>query len=299
MTRFEFAVPSRVIFGSGCIREAGAIAHQHGSRALVVTGKSPARAKLLLASFDEAGITSTLYHVGGEPDLETVDNGLRMASAADVDFVAAIGGGSVLDTGKAIAALLANGGELLDYLEVIGQGRPLDRPSRPFLAVPTTAGTGSEATRNAVLSSPAHRVKASLRGQFLLPSLALIDPGLTSGLPRELTRPPAMDAITQLLEAYVCRRANPLTDALCLDGLRRASRLCAAPATSQRPGCPLGYVLRGPAQWRRPRQRRTGRRSWLRGATGGMFDAPHGGILRRPPSPRHDCQYCRLAGAGS
>jgi len=153
MTRFEFAVPSRVIFGSGCIREAGAIAHQHGSRALVVTGKSPARAKLLLASFDEAGITSTLYHVGGEPDLETVDNGLRMASAADVDFVAAIGGGSVLDTGKAIAALLANGGELLDYLEVIGQGRPLDRPSRPFLAVPTTAGTGRK--RLETQSSPA------------------------------------------------------------------------------------------------------------------------------------------------
>lgn len=279
MTRFEFAVPGRVLFGPGCIREAGAIARQHGSRALVVTGKSPARPKLLLASFEEAGITSTLYHVGGEPDLESVDNGLRMASAADVDFVAAIGGGSVLDAGKAIAALLANGGELLDYLEVIGQGKPLDRPSRPFLAIPTTAGTGSEATRNAVLSSPVHRVKASLRGQFLLPALALVDPGLTCGLPRELTANTGMDAITQLLEAYVCRRANPLTDALCLDGLRRAStalrRACNEPNDlDARSDMSYAALLSGVAL----ANAGLGAVHGFAGPLGGMFDAPHGGI---------------------
>src|SRR5207248_3422159 len=130
--------------------------------------------------------------------------------------VIGFGGGSALDAGKAIAAMATNPGELLDYLEVIGHGRALPQPSAPFIAIPTTAGTGAEVTRNAVLASPEHRVKVSLRSPLMLPRLALVDPELTRDLPPALTASTGMDALTQLIEAYVCTRANPITDSFCL-----------------------------------------------------------------------------------
>jgi hypothetical protein len=138
-------------------------------------------------------------------------------------MVIAIGGGSAIDTGKALAALLTNPGEPLDYLEVIGRGQPLQHPSAPLIAVPTTAGSGAEVTRNAVLASPEHRVKASLRSPFLLPRLALVDPELTLNLPRAITAATGLDALTQLIEPYVSSRANAMTDLYCVDGLRRAA----------------------------------------------------------------------------
>jgi alcohol dehydrogenase class IV len=138
--------------------------------------------------------------------------------------VVGVGGGSVLDGAKAIAALLTNGGEPLDYLEVIGAGRRIERPSAPFVAVPTTSGTGSEVTRNAVLASPEHRVKVSLRSVLMLPRLALLDPKLTASAPPDVTASTGLDALTQVLEPFVSSRANALTDALCRDGLTRAAR---------------------------------------------------------------------------
>jgi len=129
-----------------------------------------------------------------------------------------------LDAGKAIAAMLANAGELLDYLEVIGRGQALTQPSAPFIAIPTTAGTGSEVTRNAVLASPPHRVKVSLRSPLMLPKVALVDPELTYDLPPALTASTGLDALTQLIEPYVCSRPNPMTDAVCVEGMRRAAR---------------------------------------------------------------------------
>jgi len=138
--------------------------------------------------------------------------------------VIGFGGGSAIDTGKAIAALAANSGEPLDYLEVVGKGESLRNPSLPFIAVPTTAGTGAEVTRNAVLASPQHGVKASLRSPFLLARLAVVDPELTRDLPPALTASTGLDALTQLIEPYVSSRANPMTDPLCLEGMRRAAR---------------------------------------------------------------------------
>jgi alcohol dehydrogenase class IV len=163
------------------------------------------------------------FPIHGEPTVETVRRGAQLARAEDCDLVIALGGGSAIDAGKAIATLLSNGGDPLDYLEVVGQAKPLTRPSAPFIAIPTTAGTGAEVTRNVVLSSPEHRVKASLRSPYMLPRLAVVDPELTLDLPAALTASTGLDALTQLIEPYVSCRANPLTDLYCVEGMRLAA----------------------------------------------------------------------------
>jgi alcohol dehydrogenase class IV len=219
MQRFEFATAHRVIFGEGTLREVPAAAASMGRRALLVTGGSADRAEPLRAALEAAGITCIPVRVSGEPAIETIRTAPR-----DADMVIAMGGGSALDAGKAIAAMLANPGDLLDYLEVVGRGQPLPNAAAPCIAIPTTAGTGSEVTRNAVLASPAHRVKASLRSAGMLPRLAVVDPELTLGLPPAITASTGLDALTQLIEPYVSVKANPMTDALCVEGIRCAAR---------------------------------------------------------------------------
>jgi alcohol dehydrogenase class IV len=222
--RFEFATATRIIFGAGTLREVGPIAAEMGSRALVVPGRTVTRAALLLEALAERGINAITFTVAGEPTTEVARLGTQHAREADCDLVVGFGGGSALDTGKAIAALLTNGGDPLDYLEVIGQGQPITRASAPYIAIPTTAGTGAEVTRNAVLASPEHRVKVSLRSPLMLPRVALVDPELTYGMPPELTASTGLDALAQVMEPYVCTRATPLTDTICREGLRRAAR---------------------------------------------------------------------------
>ena len=219
---FEFATAGRIRFGAGVAREVMPAAIALGGRALVLTGASDAsqeRAMRLVGS-----LLFAPFPVEGEPTIEMVRAGTAMARQAGCEVVIAIGGGSAIDAGKAMAAMLANPGDPLDYLEVIGRGQPLANPSAPFIAVPTTAGTGSEVTRNAVLASPEHRVKASLRGAGMLPRLAVVDPELTLELPPAVTASTGLDALTQLIEPYVSAKASPLTDALCVDGIRRAAR---------------------------------------------------------------------------
>ncbi|HEX4644021.1 MAG TPA: iron-containing alcohol dehydrogenase [Verrucomicrobiae bacterium] len=222
--RFEFVAPGRIIYGAGTLREADATAKEFGRRALVVTGRDARRAEPLVALLREHGVDAAIFSVCGEPELETVRQGATLGQKEKCELVVSIGGGSALDAGKAIAALLANGGDPLDYVEIIGRGKALAKPSAPFIAIPTTAGTGSEATRNGVLGSPEHRVKVSLRSPHLLPRLAIVDPELTRDLPPALTAATGLDALTQLIEPYVCSRANPVTDALCAEGIRRAAR---------------------------------------------------------------------------
>jgi alcohol dehydrogenase class IV len=215
---FEFAAAARIVFGPGESRQLPAIAAQWGTRALVVAGSQPSRVEPLVAN-----LSHSLFSVAGEPTIALVCAGLEQARREHCHSVISIGGGSVIDAGKAIAALLANPGEPLDYLEVIGRGQPLAKPSAPFAALPTTAGSGAEVTRNAVLASPEHRVKASLRSPFLLPIVALVDPELTWNLPPTVTASTGLDALTQLIEPYVSSRANPLTDLYCVEGLRRVA----------------------------------------------------------------------------
>src|SRR5580658_1850606 len=223
MPHFEFATAARIVFGWGEARRLAAAAAKMGSRALVVTGSSPERARPLLGNLESAGVACAPFSTPSEPTIDLIRAGAEYARAGGCGMVIAIGGGSAIDTGKALAALLTNPGEPLDYLEVIGRGRPLQHPSAPLIAVPTTAGSGAEVTRNAVLASPAHRTKASLRSPFLLPTIALIDPELTFNLPRAITAATGLDALTQLIEPYVSSRATAMTDLYCVDGLRRAA----------------------------------------------------------------------------
>ena len=174
--RFEFATATRIVFGPGSAKEALPALCSIGKRALLVTGSNPARADFLRKAADEAGMETHLVQVVGEPTVDLVRHAVAEAILFAPQALVAIGGGSVLDAGKAIAALLANPGDPLDYLEVIGAGKALPHPALHLVAIPTTAGTGSEVTRNAVLGSPQHGVKASLRSPGMLPAVAIVDP---------------------------------------------------------------------------------------------------------------------------
>jgi len=222
--RFEFATAQRIIFGMGVLAEAAPLAKGLGRRPLVVTGRDGARSRGLLERLQAEGLQPSILSLDGEPTVADIREGSARARDGQADLVIAFGGGSALDGGKAIAAMAVNEGDPLDYLEVIGRGRPLARRPLPCIAIPTTAGTGSEVTRNAVLASPEHGVKASLRHPWMLPEVALVDPGLTVSLPPAITASTGLDALTQLIEPYLSVKANPMTDALCLEGVRRAAR---------------------------------------------------------------------------
>ena len=219
---FEFAAPGRILCGEGRRREGGALAAAMGSRALVVEGAS-GRADALADLLRESGLAVTRLRVPGEPTVALIEGAVERARAEGCDVVVGLGGGSVIDAGKAIAILLTNPGEALDYLEVVGRGKPVTERSAPYVAIPTTAGTGAEVTRNAVLAAEEERVKVSLRSPLMIPAVAIVDPELTYGLPPEITASTGLDALTQCIEPFVTPQANPLTDAVAREGMRRAA----------------------------------------------------------------------------
>jgi alcohol dehydrogenase class IV len=277
--RFEFATATRIIFGPATLREVAPLASELGRCALVVTGRESHRAAPLLSSLSSLQLPHVQFPVAGEPTTHLIRAGVQRAREAGCDLVIGFGGGSAMDAGKAIAALLTNEGELLDYLEVIGPGRPLTRPSAPFIAIPTTAGTGAEVTRNAVLASPEHRVKVSLRGALLLPRVAVVDPELTSDLPPALTASTGLDALTQLIEPFVSGRANSLTDALCREGMGRAARSLQRACepgrdAGAREDMALASLLGGLAL----ANAGLGAVHGFAAPLGGMFSAPHGAV---------------------
>lgn len=276
---FEFATATRILFGGGTLREVGPIARDMGTRALVVTGRTVSRAEPLLEILSSQRVEYRTLSVSGEPTTEIVRLGTQQAAEQECDLVIGFGGGSALDAGKAIAALLNNRGDPEDYLEVIGRGRPLTRPSAPYLAIPTTAGTGTEVTRNAVLSSPEHRVKVSLRSPRMLPRVALVDPELTYTLPPDVTARTGLDALTQLIEPYVSKRANPMTDALCREGMHRAARSLhpvyeRGDDPAAREDMALSSLLGGLAL----ANAGLGAVHGFAGPLGGMFPGPHGAL---------------------
>jgi alcohol dehydrogenase class IV len=280
--RFEFATATRIIFGAGTLREIGTLAAGMGSRVLVVTGKDTGRAAPLFDLLAAHGLPATQLTIAAEPTTDDARQGTRLAQEAQCDMVIGFGGGSVIDGAKAIAALLTNVGDPLDYLEVIGKGQSLRQPAASYIAVPTTAGTGAEVTRNAVLASPEHRVKVSLRSPLMLPRVALVDPELTHSMPPAVTAATGMDALTQCIEPYVSNQANPLTDAFCREGVERAAR--SQRTAYRRGGDPaaredmaLASLFGGLAL----ANARLGAVHGFAGPLGGMFDAPHGAVCAR------------------
>jgi alcohol dehydrogenase class IV len=275
--RFEFATATRIVFGPGALDELGAIAAPLGRRALLVTGRNPGRAQPARERLVAAGLACTSFPVAGEPTVDDVRRGSALAAAEGVELVVACGGGSAIDAGKAIAALAPGGADPLDHLEVVGRGRPLARPPVPFVAIPTTAGTGSEVTRNAVLASPEHRVKASLRSPAMLARVAIVDPDLLLGLPPQVVAASGLDALAQLVEPFVSARANPLVDALCREGLARSARSLRRAhqgdgSEAVRTDLALASLFGGLAL----ANAGLGAVHGFAAPVGGMFDAPHG-----------------------
>jgi alcohol dehydrogenase class IV len=276
---FEFATAGRIVFGNGRRRELGGIARGLGTRALLVCGRDAARAAWAVTLIEAAGVGVRTFSVPGEPEIALVRRGAELARVERCELVVGLGGGSVIDAAKAVAALATNTRDALDYLEVIGRAQPLDHAPLPVVAVPTTAGTGAEVTRNAVLASPGHRVKVSLRSPQMLPRVALVDPELTHSLPPSVTAATGMDALTQLVEPFLSSRANPMTDALCRDAIPRAARalprVFAVPDdAAARAEMALASLCGGLAL----ANAGLGAVHGFAAPIGGMFSAPHGAV---------------------
>jgi alcohol dehydrogenase class IV len=280
MSSFEFATANRIIFGAGKLNELSKLMGENRKQVLLVCGRSSESIPRVREILSAAGLSFTEFQVHREPTVEVIREGVN--AARDSEMVIGLGGGSVLDSGKAIAALVTNPGELSEYLEVIGKGQPLVNAPLPYIAIPTTAGTGSEATRNAVIESPEQNVKVSLRSPWMLPRVALVDPELTYNLPPEITASSGLDALTQLIEPFVSVKANPMTDAICREGLvsaaRSLRRACENGADKEaREGMSLASLLGGMAL----ANAALGAVHGFAGPLGGMLHAPHGALCAR------------------
>ncbi len=277
MPSFEFATANRIIFGVGKLNELGKQIEGNAKHIFLVGGHSSDALPHGKEIISALNISLTEYPVHGEPTIDLIRTGVK--AAQNCDMVIGVGGGSVLDTGKAIAALVTNPGDVLDYLEVIGKGQPLANAPLPYIAIPTTAGTGSEVTRNAVIESPEQNVKVSLRSPAMLPRLALVDPELTYRLPPEITASSGLDALTQLIEPFVSIKANPMTDAICREGMYYAARSLQRAYENgadqeARQGMSLASLFGGLAL----ANAALGAVHGFAGPLGGMLHAPHGAL---------------------
>ncbi len=277
--QIDFATSTRIVFGAGKARELPQLAKGLGKKAFIARSKSHVFAGQIAEILSEQGIGSVEFIVQGEPTTGSIAQALNLAREQECDFVIGVGGGSVIDSGKAVAAMLANPGELMDYLEVVGLGKKIQNRSRPFIAIPTTAGTGSEVTRNAVIAVPEKRVKVSMRSPYMLPEIALVDPELTFSMSPALTASTGMDAFIQVIEPYVSNGANPMVDMFCRDAIRRAARYL---PEAYRDG--QNREAREQMAWvsllggLSLANARLGASHGFAGPIGGMFYAPHGAI---------------------
>ena len=275
MTAFTFATAGRIIFGAGVVAELPAILAGLGRRTLVCTGSDPHR---------HAGVIDALpgavaFPIAGEPTLDAVRAAAAAAREHGADAVVGLGGGAALDAAKVVAALVANGGDPLDYAEVIGRGLPLSERSLPVVAVPTTSGTGSEVTANGVVTSPADKVKVSLRSPSMLPVVALVDPELTLAVPPAVTAHAGLDALVQCIEPFVSPFATPLSDGFCREGIARAGRglrraFADGSDLAARTDMSLCSLLSGLAL----ANAKLGAAHGLAAPLGGLLGAPHGAV---------------------
>lgn len=278
-TTFEFTTAGRIIFGTGTIAKLPALARPYGKKALIVCGAHPQRIAPIIESLHQKDLTTIPFSIHGEPSISVIEGAVEQARSEQCELVIGIGGGSVLDAGKAIAILLTNPGDPLDYLEIIGRGKPLTQNALPYIAVPTTAGTGAEVTANAVIESLSHRIKVSLRSPSMLPKIALVDPELTINMPPLLTAYTGLDALTQVMEPYVSHLANPMTDIFCREGIQRASQALVAAFDNgsnleARESMSLVSLYGGLAL----ANAKLGAVHGFAGPFGGMYNAPHGAV---------------------
>ncbi|GLS88185.1 alcohol dehydrogenase [Cypionkella aquatica] len=275
MSSFAFLTATEILFGRGQAAQSAVRAKAMGTQLFLLHG-TPTRADWLAEALAGQGCSVTRFVVNGEPDVAMIEAATSAAKGTQV--VMALGGGAVIDAGKAVAAMIPATRPLMDHLEVIGKSLPLDHPPLPFIAIPTTAGTGAEVTRNAVIGSPAHQRKVSLRDKRMLPALAIIDPSLTDHTPKHITLASGLDAITQVIEPYICTRANRLTDALCRDaipqGLRALRQLMQAENPRARDDMAWVSLCGGLAL----ANAGLGVIHGLAGPLGGLIAAPHGAI---------------------
>jgi alcohol dehydrogenase class IV len=220
---FEFTTVSKIIFGQGSFEKIPELVAGQGKKVLLVTGKNTALAHRLGKELNGTPISFEIFSVANEPTTHNIQSGTELARKTGCDMVVGIGGGSAIDSAKAIAALVPNKGELTDYLEVIGKGLKLTETPLPCFAVPTTAGTGAEVTRNSVIKSTENQVKVSLRSELMYPRIAVVDPVLTVTMPPEITASTGVDALTHLLETFVSIQSNPFIDMFCREGIKRVS----------------------------------------------------------------------------
>ena len=277
--QFEFATSGRIVFGWGTLNRLPDLIGHLGSRVFVVCGSNADRVQPLLALLQQNEFSSRLFQISQEPSIELIQQGTLQARE-ESDWVLAFGGGSVLDAGKAIAIMACQTGAVLDYLEVIGAGKGFEKSGLPVVAIPTTAGTGSEVTRNAVLSSSQHQVKVSMRHPSMLPALALVDPSLSVPCPSAITAATGLDALTQLIEPFLSCKANPMTDGFCRQGIplviRSIRKVFHEPQNQQaRTDMALASLLGGLAL----ANSGLGAVHGIAGPFGGMFSgAPHGAV---------------------
>ncbi len=276
---FEFATSGRIVFGAGKLKELPGLVKPLGDRILLVIGSNLKRAEPVVQLLGNAGCEIEVFQVACEPTVELVERGAALAGTKRSEVVVGFGGGSVIDAAKAISALARNREPVFRYLEVIGEGKPLTEKPLPFIAVPTTSGTGAEVTRNAVLHSAEHRVKVSLRSPMMLPSIALVDSETSISLPPAITAATGMDALTQLIEPFLSCRANPLTDAICREALPKVAAALERAFTNgddlaARTDMAFGSLSSGLAL----ANSGLGAVHGFAAPIGGMFSAPHGAV---------------------
>ena len=280
--KFEFMTASRIIVERDGLKQIGKLAKSFGQRVLLVGRLASDDTKKAIEYLNNEGCIVTPVNVKGEPSVESINEILAVSRENQCEVVIAIGGGSVLDSGKTIAALMTNTNDIMDYLEVIGNGVAVSKKSLPFIAVPTTSGTGAEATKNATILSAEHKVKVSIRSPYMLPDVVLLDPQLTVSVPKDVTASTGLDALTQVLEPYVSKMANPITDAFAKEGLTRAARSLKkaydqGDDIDAREDMAIASLFGGVAL----ANAKLGAVHGFAGVLGGMFPIPHGVVCAR------------------
>jgi alcohol dehydrogenase class IV len=296
MTPFGITTPARILFGRGEAAKAAPLLRTFGNRGILVHGARADRARWLIEALLEAGVSILPLPCDKEPTLMMLESAVAAARQHGADWVVAIGGGAALDLGKAVAALLPAPGVALDHLEVVGKGLPLTAAPLPFIAIPTTSGTGAEATKNAVIGLPDHGRKVSLRDDRMLARVAIVDPALTDGCPRGITLASGLDAVTQVIEPYVSCKATPFTDALTLPaiprGLAALRRLMAHEDPAARDDMAWVSLCGGLAL----ANAGLGAVHGLAGVIGGTTSAAHGAICGALLGPVLGMNHARAAG---